>query len=35
MNALYEQQFDNMQGMNRKWLDDVSKAWEQKQNEKP
>jgi hypothetical protein len=35
MNTLYEQQFDSMQRMNQKWLDVFSKAWEQKQNEKP
>ena len=35
MNTLYEQQFDNMQRMNQKWFDVFSKAWEQKQNEKP
>ena len=35
MNRLYQQQFDNMQRMNQKWLDVFSKAWEQRQNEKP
>jgi hypothetical protein len=34
MNTLYEQQFENMQRMNQKWLDVFSKAWEQKQNQK-
>jgi len=34
VNQLYEQQFDNMQKMNQKWLDLFSKSWEQHQNEK-
>jgi hypothetical protein len=34
MGALYEQQFDNVQRMNQKWLDLFSKSWGQQQNEK-
>jgi hypothetical protein len=33
MNTLYEQQIDNMQKMNQKWLDVFFKAWEQQQNQ--
>ena len=29
----YEQQFDNMQRMNQKWLDLFSKSWDQQQNQ--
>jgi hypothetical protein len=28
INRAYEQQFDNMQRMNQKWLDLFSKSWE-------
>ena len=28
INIAYEQQFDNMQRMNQKWLDLFSKSWE-------
>ncbi len=34
MNRAYEQQFDNMQKMNQKWLDLFSKLWDQQQTEK-
>jgi hypothetical protein len=34
MNRAYEQQFDNMQRMNQKWLDLFSKSWDQPQSEK-
>jgi hypothetical protein len=30
---VYDQQFDNMQRMNQKWLDLFSKSWEQQQNQ--
>ncbi len=35
MNALYEQQFDNMQKMNQRRFDVFSEAWEQLRIEKP
>ncbi len=35
MNTFYEQQYENMQRLDQKWLDVFSKAWEQKQIEKP
>jgi hypothetical protein len=34
MAGISEEQFDNMQRINHKWLDIFSKSWGQQQNEK-